>query len=265
MDTFSSITLGIVQGLTEFLPISSSGHLVLFQNFLGFHEPELLLDTSLHIGTLLAVVFYFRRDLARMLQDAGEVFSPEKGEDRGLWARLQGSLLTWVVVGNVPTAVIGLVFKDPLEKMFGSLNVVGLMLVVTGTLLAVTRLVPEGKRGLGVSMALAVGAAQGLAIIPGISRSGATIACGILLGLDRDLAARFSFLLSIPAILGALILQMVTGTARGPGLLVLVEGGVTAAVVGFFALKLLMGLVRRGRFSVFAPYCWILGIAVLLY
>lgn len=266
MDALTSMILGIVQGLTEFLPISSSGHLVLFQNIFGFHEPELLLDTSLHVGTLLAVILYFRQDVAAMGHELRAVIAPGGSGDGPAprLERVRSSMVTWVVVGNIPTAVIGLVFRAPLERLFGSISVVGFMLLVTGGLLAVTRMVPEGDRRLGLLAALAVGTAQGLAIIPGVSRSGATIACGLLLGLDRDLAARFSFLLSIPAIAGALGLQLATGTAQGPGLFVLFSGGIVAGVVGLVALKFLMRLVRRGRFSWFAPYCWVVGIVVLL-
>lgn len=266
MDMLSSIFLGVVQGATEFLPISSSGHLVLFQNLMGFREPQLLLDISLHIGTLLAVLVVFRNDLAGMAVELRGLVAPERAKGNGapFRERLQGSLLTWVVVGNVPTALIGLVFKDPLERLFGSVSLVGSMLLVTGLLVALTRLAPGRTRRLGLLVALAVGTAQGLAIIPGISRSGATIACGLLMGLDRDLAARFSFLLSVPAIAGALMLQLVTGDAAGPGLAVLIAGGLSAAVVGFLALLLLMGMVRKGRLFWFAPYCWALGLGVIL-
>ncbi len=266
MDPLSSILLGIVQGLTEFLPISSSGHLVLFQHLLGFREPELLLDTSLHIGTLVAVLLYFRLDVASMAGEIRGMALPGGGEGAGrsLSERMGGSMVTWVVLGNIPTALIGLVFKTPLERLFGSISVVGVMLLVTGLLLVITRFVPAGDRRLGVLAALAVGTVQGLAIIPGISRSGATIACGLLVGLDRDLAARFSFLLSIPAIIGALLLQMVTGDGGGPGFFVLLVGGAAAALVGLFALRVLMGMVRRGRISWFAPYCWIVGLVVIL-
>lgn len=265
MDVLTSVILGIVQGLTEFLPISSSGHLVLFQHGFGFHEPELLLDTSLHVGTLLAVILYFRRDIAAMGRELRAVAAPgESGESPGpRLERLRSSMVTWVVVGNVPTAVIGIVFRGPLEGLFGSISVVGIMLLVTGGLLAVTRVVPERNRRLGLWAALAVGTAQGLAIIPGVSRSGATIACGLLMGLDREVAARFSFLLSVPAIAGALGLQLVLGNATGPGAIVLLSGGMAAAAVGLVALKLLMRLVRHGRFAWFAPYCWAVGLVVL--
>lgn len=267
MDILSSTFLGVVQGATEFLPISSSGHLVLFQNLMGFHEPELLLDTSLHIGTLLAVVIYFRRDLARLVGEFRDLIAPgpEASSLPPLRERLGGALLTWVIVGNIPTALIGVGFRGPLENLFGSVPLVGAMLLVTGLLLILTRVVPGRRvRRLGLLAALAVGTAQGLAIVPGISRSGATIACGLLIGLDRELAARYSFLLSVPAIVGALMLQLVAGEASGPGVPVLIAGGITAGVVGLLALKLLMGMVRRGRLSWFAPYCWALGLAVIL-
>ncbi len=266
MDIFSSVFLGVVQGATEFLPISSSGHLVLFRNLMGFHEPELLLDISLHIGTLVAVVIYFRSDLVDMVRELGSLAARPSGIEppSSFRERLESSLLTWVIVGNVPTALIGLIFKDQLESLFGSVLVVGCMLLVTGALVAVTRLAPQRAKRLGLAAALAVGAAQGLAIIPGISRSGATIACGLLLGLDRDLAARFSFLLSVPAIAGALLLQIVTDNAGGPALAVLFAGGITAAAIGLLALKVLMGMVRKGRLSWFAPYCWALGVGVIL-
>lgn len=266
MDPIYVILLGVVQGLTEFLPISSSGHLVLFQNIMGFQEPELLLDTSLHMGTLMAVIVYFRRDLAGMVKEFRGLF-PSGREMEGAATpgeRMRNAVLTWVIVGNIPTALIGGVFKAPLESLYGSTGVVGFMLLVTGLILAVTRLSPGGTRRLGLLAALAVGTAQGLAIIPGISRSGATIACGLVLGLDRDLAARFSFLLSVPAVTGALLFEILSGGPSGMGVLVLIAGGVTSAAVGLLALKVLMGMVRRGRLSWFAPYCWLLGLVVIL-
>ncbi len=266
MDPLFGIFLGVVQGLTEFLPISSSGHLVLFRNLMGFTEPELLLDTSLHMGTLMAVVVYFRRDLTGMVKEFPGLFIPRRATKGPAKARgrLSDSLLTWVMVGSIPTALIGGVFKAPLENLYRSTTVVGFMLLLTGLLLAFTRLSTGGTRRLGLLVALAVGTAQGLAIIPGISRSGATIACGLLLGLDRDLAARFSFVLSVPAITGALLLEILAGEIDVIAPLVLVAGGVTSGAVGLLALKVLMGVVRKGRLSWFAPYCWLLGLVVIV-
>ncbi len=265
MSVFETIFLGIVQGLTEFLPISSSGHLVIFQNLLGFKEPELLLDCSLHMGTLLAVCLYLSSDIKEM---ATEIW---QGNFKGSHA----SLAWWVVVGTLPTAFIGLVFKDRLEGLYGSISAVGLLLVVTGTilmatgiLLAATKLISKeyGERTrVGLLTALAVGTVQGLAIMPGISRSGTTIVVGLLCGLNRDLSGRFSFLLSIPAIIGAVVLQFDVGTMNKVGYTPLLFGFATSALVGFFALKAIMNMVRKGQLHYFAPYCCMVGLIVVLF
>ena len=200
MKISETIILGIVQGLTEFLPVSSSGHLVAIQNLLGFREPQLLLDCSLHLGTLLAVCLYFRSDLKHMATEIGRLNLKEP----------HSSLAWGILAGSVPTALIGLVFRTPLERLFGSVTLAGAMLIFTGVILAVTKVIPKGhatRSLIGLFSALAVGTAQGLAILPGISRSGATIVCALLCGVDRELAGRFSFLLSIPAIIGSLALQ----------------------------------------------------------
>ncbi|MBW2095176.1 MAG: undecaprenyl-diphosphate phosphatase [Deltaproteobacteria bacterium] len=268
MNIFQTILLGIIQGLTEFLPVSSSGHLVIFQNLLGFKEPELLLDTSLHLGTLLAVCIYFRSDLANMLLGTWEFLFRGRSSDAETKTRKSHAALAWwVLIGTVPTGLIGLFFRHPLENFFGSISLVAVMLLVTGAIVGLTKFLPgrTGKgRPLGYLRSLAIGTAQGLAIIPGISRSGATIACGLSLGLEREMAGRFSFLLSIPAILGAVVLQLKDGDLSSVGLLPLLCGFVSSALVGLLALKVLMGMVRKGHLSYFAPYCWALGLLVLL-
>lgn len=266
MDTVSSIYLGIVQGLTEFLPISSSGHLVLFQNLLGFKEPELLLDCSLHVGTLMAVLIYFSSDLKRMILEARDLsFGRRKPKETN--GTTDGGLLIWILVGSLPTAVIGLVFRSSLESLFGSVTAVGVMLVFTGAALAITRLIPEGynqRREVGLWTALAVGTVQGMALIPGVSRSGITIVCGILFKLKGDLAARFSFLLSIPAIVGASGLQLFLKGLDHVDPVPLITGLVSSALVGLIALRILMGVVRKGNLFYFSPYCWTLGLAIIL-
>ena len=270
MDSYTSIFLGIIQGLTEFLPISSSGHLVLFQNVLGFREPELLLDVSLHLGTLIAVCIFFGPDLKAMIKETWHFSVNLLRGRKGLQADNGASLwLTlWVLVGTLPTVVIGLVFRAPLEGLFGDVKKTGFMLVFTGLILAVTRLLPRGynvRREVGLLTALAVGAAQGMAIIPGISRSGATIVCGMAFGMERGLSARFSFLLSIPAVAGAMVLQLASGRFGAVNVIPLVLGLIASAIVGLTALKILMSVVRRGNLSFFAPYCWALGIFILIY
>jgi undecaprenyl-diphosphatase len=158
------------------------------------------------------------------------------------------------------------VFKSSLESMFSSVSLVGAMLVVTGLILVTTRFLPDSycnRKNAGLVTSLAVGFAQGLAIIPGISRSGATIVCGMLFGMDREAAARFSFLLSIPAIIGAVILQMDSESFQMIGFLPLLAGFISSAVVGLAALKILMTLVRKGNISYFAPYCWAVGLLII--
>ena len=270
MDTNAGILLGIIQGLTEFLPISSSGHLVLFQNLLGFKEPQLLLDSALHFGTLLAVFIYFRKDLKLMVKDSWQ-FSLDLWDRKKKFKEVHdsphASLTLWVLVGTIPTALIGVLFRSSLEKLFSSVVAVGFMLLFTGVLLALTRLVSKvygDREKLGLFISLAVGISQGLAIIPGISRSGATIVCGMLCKLRRDIAARFSFLLSIPAIIGALTVQLSSGGFERVGLPTLLLGVGFSALVGLFALRILMGMVTGGRLYYFAPYCWALGIIAIL-
>lgn len=250
--------LGFVQGLTEFLPVSSSGHLVLLQHLMGYREPELLFDVSVHVGTLFAVLMVFRNDLYGML--------------RGLWAhdddaRQGRRLLLLVIVGSIPTGIIGLTFKDTFETFFSSTTVVGIALMCTGLLLFATHLVKQTARGIeqtGWGRALIIGVAQGMAITPGISRSGATIAAGLLLGVNREVAARFSFVLSVPAILGALALQINDLEAPAQtNWTPIILGALVAAVSGYIALKLLLKLVRGGRLHWFAYYCWALGITAL--
>jgi undecaprenyl-diphosphatase len=260
--------LGIVQGLTEFLPVSSSGHLVFFQNLLGFKEPELLLDTSLHLGTLLAVCIYFRSDLRKMVSGTWGYISGRMGvQGTGPQHESHAALTWWVIVGTFPTGLIGVFFRHPLEALFGSVSLVAVMLLVTGGILTLTRLAPHESRGgrkLGYMAALIIGTIQGLAIIPGISRSGTTITCGLLLGLEREAAGRYSFLLSIPAILGALVLQLHGADIVRVGVWPLLSGFALSALTGLLALKVLMGMVRKGHLAYFAPYCWALGLVVLL-
>lgn len=259
MDIWQAAILGLVQGLTEFLPVSSSGHLVLGQRLLGFTEPEMMFDVAVHVGTLLAVVLVFWDDLWSILRGLF-VYSDQDGR--------RGRRLLWlVVVGSVPTALMGLFFKDIFEVMFSSLLIVGLALLVTGWFLMATALVTKKGRQIeqvGAGRALLVGLAQGMAITPGISRSGATISTSLLLGIDRRLAARYSFVLSIPAILGALALQLHTlGPPTQAQINPLLVGAVTSAISGYAALRVLLKIVQAGHLHWFAPYCFALGLAAL--
>jgi len=256
MDIFETIFLGVIQGLTEFLPVSSSGHLVVFQNILGFHEPALLLDCSLHLGTLLAVIIFFRMDIIQIAKDTLQLEFKQP----------DGNLAIWVIVASIPTVIIGLKFKTPLENLFGSVTITGWMLIITGIIIASTKFInySSPRVRIGLLTALAIGIFQGLAIIPGISRSGSTIVCGLLCGLKREQAARFSFLLSIPAIMGALLLQFDLGSIQKIGIIPLLAGFFTSALVGLIALKFLMTIVKQGHLYYFAPYCWVIGLSIII-
>lgn len=266
MNMVDTILLGIMQGLTEFLPISSSGHLTLLQNLLGFKEPQLLLDVVLHFGTLFSICFYFRSDLKNMLTESinftKKFTSGQLGiKDVSNYPHAAISLM--VLVGTLPTILIGLTFRSWVEKLFGSIVPVGFALLVTGLILLISKYIPDDKKGrdsIFLFAALCIGTVQGLALIPGISRSGTTIVCGMLLGLDRELAARFSFLLSIPAIIGAVVLNLITFPVLELSFIPLTAGFIFAAGIGFVALKILMGVVKKGRLYFFSPYCWIVGL-----
>jgi len=262
MTLLQAMLLGLVQGLTEFLPVSSSGHLAITQHFLpGFSQPGVLFDVLLHLGTMLAVVIYFRRDLGRLagaLRPGGDAVARRT--------------LRLLIVASIPTALIGLSFKDFFESLFDNLPVVAGMLLVTGTLLFVAerlrrRAQPARREAaLTTGDALVVGCVQGLAIIPGISRSGSTIAALLLKGVDGETAARFSFLLALPAVFGATLLQLRHLDQLAAGQLpAYLAGTLVAFAVGYAAIHLLLAVVRRQRLAWFAGYCWLVGLAVLLH
>ena len=255
MTLAQSILLGLVQGLTEFLPVSSSGHLAIAQHFLhGFEQPGVLFDVLLHVGTFVAVILYFRSEITLL------VFSPFRSGDE---ARLYRRLLLLLVAGSVPTAVIGLTFKNFFEGLFHNIPVVSLMLLVTGTLLFVSeRFRRSGRKEAELTLgdALVVGLIQGLAIIPGISRSGSTIATLLLKGVNGETAARFSFLLALPAVFGAALLSIKDLEAMPTGdIPVYLAGTGIAFITGLLSIHLLMGVIRKKRLFAFAVYCWLAG------
>lgn len=255
MTFFQAVFLGFLQGLTEFLPVSSSGHLAIAQHFLhGFAQPGVLFDVLLHFATAGAVMVYFRRDCFLL---ATSPFS----KDPEAW--LHRRLLKLLVIGSIPTAIIGLLFKDFFIGLFHNLTVVSIMLLVTGGLLFLSERLRRGHRTeskLSVWDALLVGTAQGGAIIPGISRSGATISVLLLKGVDGETAARFSFLLALPAILGAGIvstgdLSEVTVTA----LPIYLTGMLVSFATGLLSIHWLLAVVRRRRLYAFGFYCCLVG------
>ena len=268
MDPVKALVLGLIQGLTEFLPVSSSGHLVLAQHLLGLKQALLLFDIVVHLGTLAAVIVFVHREIGQIIRAGLRVpWLSWRGLARSWREEIYFRLLVLIALGAVSTGLIGLIFKDPLTSLFASPTVVGWALIATGCFLAATRFVPPGRLDLGrltPGRALILGAVQGAAIIPGISRSGATISAGLFLGLEREAAARFSFLLFLPAIIGALALELSGSTGPGPGLSAVFIGFGAAAVSGYLALMLLMRLLAAGRFHLFAPYCFGVGLLTLL-
>ena len=248
MSYTEAIISGIVQGLTEFLPVSSSGHLVVLHHFFGYNQPQFTFDIFLHIGTLFAVLVYFRRDIIDMLKQ-------------------RPRLLIYVILATIPTALIGFLFIDFVEGLFQNIKLVGLMLFVTAGFLFIADKVSTSKSNRGKLSwvkAIGIGVIQGLAIAPGISRSGSTISSGILFGLDKNEAIRFSFLLAIPAILGALILQLIRTGGRVVLTSQMLIGSSLAFAVGLLSIYILIKSVINAKLKYFAIYCILVGGALLI-
>lgn len=263
MNIGEALILGLVQGLTEFLPISSSGHLVFAKHFLGgVRQPGILFEVLLHLGTLIAVLLYFKKDIISILK---ALLPSKNNNDRNIIYKRK--LALGVVVGTIPTVIISILFKDFFESIFDSVKIVSIMLLVTGILLYLSDRYAEGKKSeVPMKDAIIIGIVQGVAIIPGISRSGSTIATGIFRGIKSENAARFSFLLSIPAILGAVVLKLSeTGDFPVEDIFPYSIGVATAAVSGFLSIKVLMKIVSGKKLRYFAYYCWIIGILSLAF
>jgi len=260
MSILQSTFLGIIQGLTEFLPVSSSGHLVFFQSLMGLKEPPIFFDVMLHLGTLLAVVVYFRTDICEIAQGLGAVL---KRKHKNL---PQVKLFLLIILASIPTGLMGILFKDWFESFFSKPKWVGGMLLITGGVLWLTRWAKKEGKPLGQMRwfdAILIGIAQGAAILPGISRAGATISTGLFCGLDRELSGKFSFLLSIPAILGATLLEF-RKIDMASGLGTVLIGTVVAFGVGILALTFLMKIIKMGRIFNFSYYCCGMGILMII-
>ncbi len=251
-----ALFLGITQGLTEFLPVSSSGHLVLFQQFVDVGSNEVLFDLVLHVGTLIPVLWFYRDWIGKLVRD------PFTGTEP-FFERTGVRWLLLLVIASIPTAIIGLTFEDLFETLFSTPATLVVSFTLTGVLLLLTQRFDNSDRNTALTWQIAaiLGVAQGLAITPGISRSGATIAVALMLGLEREQAARFSFLMSVPAITGGLLLQLRDADLAALDVPQMTVGGIAALISGYFALVLLVQLVRAGRLSAFAWYLF--GAALL--
>jgi undecaprenyl-diphosphatase len=266
MSIIEAIILGVVQGLTEFLPVSSSGHLVLLQKIFGISQDALLFDTMVHVGTLAAVFAVLWKDIWSILKNP---IQPLTG---------------YLILATIPAVIVALIFKDAIEAAFASASFLGIAFLLTSAALLVSDFLstrkgePRGQGKMNALDAVIIGAMQAIAIIPGVSRSGFTLSGALSRKLERDFAARFSFLLSIPAILGALVLQIkdiafnaaaATGAAMEAaipaiGFTPIAVGTITAALVGFFSVKLMLRIVRGHRLWGFAIYTGAVGIGLLL-
>lgn len=255
MTIWEAIILGIVQGLTEFLPVSSSGHLVLFRGFLDSYYGLLTFEVFVHIGTALAVLIVFWRDVLKLL-----LFKDPQYRHFALM----------LVMAMIPTAIMGIWFEGWIEALFASSLLVGFALLFTGVLLYLSNIIQQGVNTIThirTLDAIIIGFAQGLAIVPGISRSGSTIVGALSRGLNREDAARFSFVLSIPTILGAGLYHsrtLIHGSWDAIAWSSLLAGTLAAFVAGYVAIKVLLRILQQGKLHYFSYYCWIVGIYVIL-
>lgn len=270
MTLIDAIILGVLQGLTEFLPVSSSGHLVLGQEVLGvLHGENITFEVFVHFGTLLSIVVIFYKDIAEVFRsllkgiiNPSEIGSLIKNDSHFRLAFL-------IVFATIPAGVVGIVGKSGIEQAFTSVTFVGVMLLITGTVLFITKFAkPRSDKEVGWLSAFIIGCAQAFAILPGISRAGMTISSGLFLGVSREQAARFSFLLAIPAIFGATLLETFELSAEpidGSFILVLIVGSIAAFVSGYIAIKTIFFVLKKDKFSYFSFYCLAVGLIVVIF
>jgi undecaprenyl-diphosphatase len=270
MSYLTAILLGLVQGVTEFLPVSSSGHLALLQNIFHVEEADFMFDVLLHVGSLLAVFGAYRKDVRGLWR--GSLGLIGLGKDRGRTSRAameRRRLSVFILVGTIPM-LLTLPFYKKVAALSGSTLFVGLMLLVTGTILyGADRFsrAPKDERQISLLDVLLVGLSQVVAVIPGVSRSGITISAGLSRGFPKSYAVKFSFLLSIPAVLGGAILSLIQAVKLGfdPGLLpTYLLGMLAAAVSGYFSIRLLRYVASKSSFGGFSYYCWGAGIVAVL-
>lgn len=270
IDLISAIILGAVQGISEFLPISSSAHLVLVPHLLGV-ETSLVFDTILHLGTLVAIFSVFWKDIVNILK--GFILSIlDLTESKEVFLKgireVPAKRFAWLlIVATIPTGIMGILFKDAIETIFRGTLFIGVFLIITGILLYMSERHKSGsitERDMTFKQAIALGVCQGLAVLPGISRSGATISAGLFAGLNREYAARYSFILSIPAVLGAGLIQIKDIVTIDVSAFVLVAGFLSSVIFGYLSIKLLLKMIEGWNLDIFAFYCWIIGIITIL-
>ncbi len=243
MNYLQVFILGVVQGLTEFLPVSSSAHLAILQSFFSqFSQPGILFDALLHLGTLFAVIFYFRKDIFKLTR----------------------SYIIFLILGTLPAVFVGLLFSDFIESLFSNIKLIGFALLLTALFNFYSDKLPSGKKDLDKKTSVSIGLFQALAIIPGVSRSGSTIFAGVLSGISKKESAEFSFLLSIPAVLGANVLQFLKyGFDSSYNFSLYFFGFLVSFLFGLLGIYLAFGFLLSKNFKVFSFYCLFLGILAI--
>ena len=278
MTIIKAIIMGLIQGLTEFLPISSSGHLAIFGNIMDLQGGGILFEVLLHVGTLVAVFTAFYKDIWELIQEGflmlGRCGLAIAGKIK--WNEVLNNekkyFVCYILLSMVPTVILALLLKKTIEQAYTGTIIPGIGLLITGVILLYTMKVKEGtkkEKDMTIADAALIGIAQGIATLPGISRSGSTIVTGRVRGLTPELAVKFSFIMSIPAILGAAILQIKDGAAESIGsetMMLYLLGTVVAAVSGFVCIKWLLSIIKKGKLYYFAYYCFGAGaLAILLH
>ncbi len=287
MTVLKTIFLGLIHGLTEFLPLSSSGHMAFFSNAMKIDGSSAdFLEILLHIATLAAVIIYFREDIVNMFREFGKMMmtvfanllvfiSKRKGDNRYTYFKVVNTaykkLIIMIILSMIPTTILGIIGQDLVELAGGSLWFVGICFIITAALMFLTDRHEDGTlriKEAPYSSGILMGIAQGVSILPGLSRTGSTIAMGIFLGYNNKLAVKYSFIMSIPAIFGSVIYKFIhckgVGFSRGmiPGYFFAM---VIAGVLGYFSIKLIMKFVQKKRYIGFSVYCLAMGIASIIF
>lgn len=273
MGYIEAIVLGLVQGLSEFLPISSSGHLALLENLFEIKEESVLFfAVLLHIGTLVSIFIVYHEDIYALIKELGLLFKDIfSGKDLRIEERPIRKLGIMIIVSSIPTAIMGLLFSNFIDKVFGSLIVISICWIITGFILFFSEKLKSNSKeieGMKYRNAIFIGICQGLAIMPGISRSGSTIVGSLVTGLKREFAVEFAFLISIPAILGSAILEFpkaikagIDPSTIGP----MIVGFLVAAISGYFAITTMIRIVSKHKMIYFSYYVWVIGVGTFIY
>lgn len=273
MSIFEAVVLGLVQGLAEFLPISSSGHLALLQHFFGIEgENVLIFAVMLHVGTLFSVFAVYWQEIKELFLELMLVFRDIfTGKGLRIHANETRRLGFLIIVATIPTAIIGFAFRDTFASLYLSLTAIGVSLLITGTLLWAAERMNKGQKQLGemkFRYAIVIGIFQGLAIAPGISRSGSTLVGGLFSGLEKNFAIKFAFLISIPSIIGSVVLELPEALRNNFDASLFVPiliGVIVSALSGFVAIKTMIRVVSGKKLIIFSCYTWLLGALVLGY